>query len=159
MKILRFVLFLLFVQQGFAQNDCTFKHDLIFIAQENKEMQADYLEVDLKNKARLQLFKTNSNRYFLKLIVTQNLFLEKKCMLELKSGSKSFFQKDAICYQYERFSGYYLVEILKNYVLTLKNEGLTGVVFCNLETKFGKQDSNKIKMISKCFYESIADNN
>ena len=141
---------------AFLAQDCTFKEDTVFIHSEKKTVNTEYLETILKNKSRVQLIKANQNKLFVKLIVTENLYFDKVDRLEIKSGSKSFYVKDTKQHKLDKYTGYYLVEIYQNYAGTLKDEGITSIVFGKAETSFGKSDCNLIKQISKCFYESVA---
>jgi glutamate racemase len=92
----------------------------------------------------------------MKMIVTENLYFNKVDMLEVRSGNKSFYAKDTKQFEYGNHTGYYIIEIFKNYIATLKEEGITSIVFSNSETKFTKQDRTQIMQIAKCFYESVA---
>jgi len=156
MKQLCTALFITLFAAGFAQINCGFNQDTVFIPKENKVITADCIKTTLKDKSEILLFKTPSNKYYLKLIVTENLYFNKVDLLEIKSGSKSFFAKDTKNFEYDKHAGFYVVEIYKNYAGTLKDEGITSIVFGKAETAFCKQDCSQIKQISKCFYESIA---
>lgn len=136
--------------------DCTYKSDTIFVPKEKKVLQSELLEVTFKNNSVVQLIKAPNNKMYMKMIVTENLYFDKTDQLEVKSGSKSFYVKDATHFQYNKHKGYYIFEIYKNYVGTLKDDGLTSILFGKAETEFTKSDSNQIKKIAKCFYESIA---
>jgi hypothetical protein len=156
MKHLFTVLFTVSFAAALAQENCSFSQDTVFIPKDNKVVDGDYLQTTLKNKSVVQLFRTPMEKYYLKLIVTENLYFGKVDMLEIKSGKKSFYAKDTRHYQYDKHTGFYIVEVFKNYVGTLKDEGITSIVFGKAETDFCKQDCNQVKQISKCFYESIA---
>lgn len=156
MKQLFTVLFLLFFLAGFAQSDCAFIKDTVRIPKDNKVIDTEYLQTTLKNKSVVQLIKAPAGKFYLKIIVTENLYFDKVDMLEIISGSKSIFYKDTKHYQNDKHSGYYVVEVGKNYVSTLKDNGITSIVFGKVETSFGKSDCNQVKQISKCFYESIS---
>src|SRR3954468_16215279 len=114
---------------AFSQSDCNFISDTVSIPKDNKVMNAEYLQTTLKNKSIVQLYKTETNKYYLKLIVTENLYFNKVDLLEIKSGSKSFFAKETKHHQYDKHTGFYLVEIYKNYAGTLKDDGITSIVF------------------------------
>ena len=89
------------------------------------------------------------------MIVTENLYFDKVDMLEVRSGKKSYYVKNTQHYQYEKHKGYYCFEIFKNYIGTLKDDGITAIEFGKVETSFSKSDCNQVKTIAKCFYESI----
>jgi hypothetical protein len=154
-KLLGTLLFFTFFLGAFSQTDCSFIQDTVTIPKDKKVLNAEYLQTVLKNKSIVQLYKTETNKYYLKLIVTENLYFNKVDMLEIKSGSKSFFAKETRHYQFDKHTGFYLVEIYKNYAGTLKDDGITSIVFGSAETNFSKQDCNQVKQISKCFYENI----
>ena len=155
MKQLFVFLFVVITSAIFAQN-CSFKEDTVFIASEKKTVNTEYLETTLKNNSKVQLIKAPKNKLFVKLIVKENLYFNKVDQLEIKSGTKSFYAKDTKQHQLDKYTGYYLVEIYKNYAGTLKEDGITSIVFGKTETSFAKSDCVQIKEISKCFYESIA---
>ena len=140
-----------------AQNTCkaVFIKDTLFLPMESKTVTGEYLEAVLKNRSVVRLFKTNTNRYYLKLFVTENLYFEKIDQLEVQSGSKSFYEPKIKQYELNKSTGFYIFEILKNYVGTLKDEGITSIIFGKAVTNFSRQDVNQIKQISKCLYETI----
>lgn len=141
---------------NYAQEVCAVKQDTVFMPKENKVIETEILEANLKSGGIGLLIKTENNRYFLKLVVTENLYFNKTEQLEIISGSKSTFYKDTKQFQYDKHRGYYIVEVFKNYIATLKEYGITSLVFGKAETKFSKQDCNQIKQIAKCLYESIS---
>ncbi len=138
-----------------SQVDCVFKADTIFIPKENKVVNAEYLQTTFKNRSNFILYKTDNGKYYLKLIVTENLYFGKIDMLELISNSKSFFAKDTKQYEFNKHTGYYMIEIFKNYIGTLKEDGLSLIIFGKAETDFTKQDSKQVKQLAECFYQTI----
>jgi hypothetical protein len=158
MKKLVTGIFLLFFLANGAQN-CSYLQDTLYIPKQGKIVNTEYLQTTLKNNTIVKLYKTENSKYFLKLIVTENLYFDKVDVLEIKSGSKSYYEKDAKHFQYDKHTGFYVLEIYKNYIGTLKEDGITSIVFGKSETNFTKQDCNQIKQISKCFYENIVAKN
>lgn len=148
--------FFCFMNMLLAQ-DCSFKSDTIFIPKDKKTLQSEILETTLRNGSVVQLIKAPNGKLYMKLIVTENLYFDKIDQLEVKSGSKSFYVKDAKHYQYDKHKGYYIFEIYKNYVVTLKDDGLTGLLFGKAETEFTRSDSNLIKKSATCFYASLTE--
>lgn len=138
-----------------SQIECAFKPDTVYIPKENKVINAVCMQTLFKNKSNFYLFKTNTNKYYLKLIVPENLYFGKIDVLELKSGTKSIHFKDTKHYQLDKNTGYYVIEVYKNYIGTLKEDGLTAIQFGKAETIYTKQDCNQVKQLAKCFYESI----
>jgi hypothetical protein len=149
--------FMLIVLIGKTQTNCEvdFVPDTLFVPKEAKTFSGKYLQTSLKNNATLQLYSLNNNKFYLKLVVKENLYFDKTDLLEILSGTKSWARKDITQYQLDKSTGYYVVEIFKNYIGTLKDEGITGIVFGKVKTTFSKQDANEIKKISKCLYETI----
>lgn len=138
-----------------SQTNCAFKNDTLFIPKENKVINARYLQTTFKNKTNFFLYKGNNNKCYIKFVVIENLYFGKIDLLELKSGTKSFYLKETTHYQLDKNTGYYLLEIYKNYIGTLKDNGLTAIQFGKAETIYSKQDCNQVKQIAKCFYENI----
>jgi hypothetical protein len=150
-------LLLLFVFAGVlsCRSQCSFQEDSLFIPKENKIVAAVFLDVQLK-KSSMQFIKIKSEKYFLRLVVTENLYFDKIDQLELQSGKKSFYAKDVKQIEVDKHSGYFLVELFKNYVATLKDDGLTAIVFNKAQTNFSKQETALVKQNAKCFYEKIS---
>lgn len=148
--------FLLFLSVSDAQNKCgEFIQDTLFIPKENKVVSGEYLQTNLKNGSVLRIYKTNGNKYYLRLAVTENLYFDKIDLLEIQSGSKSFYAKDTKQLELSKATGYYVIEIFKNYVATIREEGITGIIFGKAETSFTRQDASQTRQIAKCFYETI----
>jgi hypothetical protein len=156
MKFACLLAFLTLFLPGQAQNNCSFLTDTVYIPAEKKTVDGEYVQTNLKNKSIVQLYKVPNGKFYMKMIVTENLYFNKVDMLEVRSGNKSFYAKDTKQFEYGNHTGYYIIEIFKNYIATLKEEGITSIVFSNSETKFTKQDRTQIMQIAKCFYESVA---
>jgi hypothetical protein len=150
-------LFLLSVLAAKSQEGCGagFTRDTLYLPAENKTVTGAYLEATLKNKSVVRLYKTDLNKYYLKLVVTENLYFDKADQLEIESDGRSSYEKTTQ-YQLDKATGYYVFEIFKNYIATLKDDGITAITFGKARTTFTRQDANKIRDISKCFYETIA---
>jgi hypothetical protein len=129
--------------------------DTLYIPSENKLLHGESIQATLKNKSVVKLFKTPDSHYYLKIFITRNFYFNKVDMLEIRSGSKSYYAKDTKQYKLDKTTGMFVLEIFRNYVATLKDEGITSVVFAKAETDFTKKDAALIKQISQCFYESI----
>lgn len=140
-----------------SQNTCEmgFATDSLFIEKDNDFKLADGLFTpNLKNENQIKLFKVG-NRYYLCIETRTNLYFDKVDNLEVKSGSKSMFQKSIKQHQKNKHTAFYVMEVYKNYIATLKDEGITSYVFNNAETFFGKQDIKEVKKIANCFYQTI----
>lgn len=139
-----------------AQTNCAFAKDTFFIPKENKTINGEFLETVFKNKTIVKLIKSETNKYYLKMIVPENLYFDRVDVLEIRSGTKSFYAKETKQFQLNKHTGFYVVELYKNYVATLKEDGITSIVFNKAETIFTKQDCSQIKQIAKCFYEAVS---
>ena len=150
-------LFLLLSLAGRSQEGCEagFKPYTLFLPAEKKSVAGEYLQVTLKNNSVVRLYKTANKKYYLKLVVTENLYFDKTDKLEIQSGGMSYSEPIITQYELDKSTGYYVFEIFKNYVSTLKDEGITAIVFGKAETSFSKKDANKISDIARCFYETI----
>lgn len=138
-----------------AQKNCPeFMSDTLFLPKESKRIVAEYLSADFKNGSNFRFYKTG-NRYFLKLVVHENLYFDKVDLLEIQSGDKSFYAKDTKQIELDKSSGYFVVEIYKNYVATLREEGLSAILFGKVETPFTRSDGNQVRQLAKCFYQTI----
>lgn len=142
---------------GYSQSsgDFTILKDTVRIPKENKVYESQYVITTLKNGSTIQLIKSSNNKFYMRIVTSENLYFDKKDVLEIQSGSKSFFAKETTNYALNKNTGYYVVEIFKNYVGTLKEDGITGLVFGEAETTYSKQDCNQIKQMAKYFYESF----
>jgi hypothetical protein len=139
-----------------AQANCPFTKDTLTLPKENKTLNGDKLEATFKEKSVVQLFKADNGKYYMKLMVNQNLYFDKVDVLEIRSGSKSFYAKDTKQYQLDKHTGYFVVELYKNYIATLKEDGMTSIFFNKAETDFTKQDCAQVKQLARCFYDVIA---
>lgn len=139
-----------------AQSNCpNLTEDTLFLPKESKAIAAEYMQANLKNGGNLRLYKTRTNKLYLRLVVTENLYFDKVDLLELQSGSKSFYAKDTKQVGVDKSSGAFVVEIYKNYVYTLREDGLSRLVFGKTETSFGRGDGSQVRQLAKCFYETI----
>lgn len=140
-----------------GQNTCEigFVTDSLYIPSEGTYYMASGLVTpSLKNGVSVKLF-LHRNKYYLMLETKSNLYFDKSEMLEIKSGKKSMFQKEAMQYQKNKYTAFFVMEVYKNYIATLKDEGITAYVFNNNEFSFAKQDIKEVKQIADCFYKTI----
>jgi hypothetical protein len=148
------VLFFGFSGYSQASADLTIMRDTIRIPKEYRTINAEYLITTLKSGTTIQLIKSPEKRYYLRIVTSDNLYFEKTDVLEIQSGSRSLSIKTTN-YELNKNTGYYIVEVGKNYIATLKDDGITGLVFGKAETKYSKQDCIQIKQMAKFFYESF----
>jgi len=156
MKRITTLFFLVLFSMAFkGQEGCEFIKDTLTLPKEKKVIEGVYLQTTLKNLSTVTLFKTNDNRLYLKLVVTEDFYFNKVDMLEIKSSNKSYYAKDTQQYKINKTKGLYVIEIYRNYIATLKDDGITSIVFSHAETDFTRQDAAQIKKISKCLYDSF----
>ena len=156
----RIVLLLMSMFLGFCvysqrTGDFTIFKDTIRVPKENKVYESQYVIRRLKNGSTIQLIKSSNNKFYMRIVISENLYFDKKDVLEIKSGTKSFYAKETTNYALNKNTGYFTVEIFKNYVGTLKDDGITCLVFGKDETSYSKQDCNQVKQMAKYFYESF----
>jgi len=153
-RLLIFVFFLSIGEIIYAQN-CNEQvvSDSIFKPADNKKFPAKVLTSSLKNGGKIQLIDING-KFLLKLYMNEKLGLNETGPLEIKSGSRSFFIKNVTMYDIKEQNPYFLIDVFINYIGTLKDDGITSVVFnTKFESKLTKEDMTLIKKMAKCFYE------
>lgn len=141
-----------------SQEGCEagFRQDTLLLPGQKRSIAVEYLQTTLKNRSVVRLYRAAGNKYYLKLIVTENLYFDKTDKLEVQSGGMSYTEPKIVQYELDKSTGYYVFEIFKNYVATLKDEGITAIVFGTAKTDFSRQDTRKIRDISKCLYDIIS---
>jgi hypothetical protein len=72
----------------------------------------------------------------------------------MRTGNRSYYVKNARQYKIDKTTGLFIVEIFKNYLTTLKEDGMTSIYFAKAETDFTKHDANLIKQMARCFYDA-----
>jgi hypothetical protein len=149
--------FLIVASVSKAQINCetAFVSDTMSVPEKGEILKGHYLEVQLKDFSVVRLFRTNDDKYFIRFIVKQNFYFNKTGVLEIRSGSKSYYVKNTKQYKVDKTTGMFVVEVFKNYITTLKQEGMTSIYFADSETKFTRQDAKHIKQLSECLYASI----
>ncbi len=128
-----------------------FLGDSVIKPNENVKIWANVLNCPLKNGGNIQFISQN-RKFYLKLALNDKFGFEDLGSIELKSGTKSFFVKSVKLYDAKKPQPFFVIEILINYVATLKDNGLTSVVFNNFESKLSNQDSDNIEKTANCFY-------
>lgn len=147
--------FWIFTNVVIAQTDCSFTNDTLYLLEQNKTLNVKSIKTSFKDNSEFKLIIGNDNKFYLQLAVTENLYFDKKDNLELESNGKSILFKNVIHQKLNKYTGLYVVEIWKNYIATLKDEGLTSLTFNKAKTKFYKSDSKAVKQIANCFYNEI----
>jgi hypothetical protein len=162
MKFRFFIFFLVILFSDFkGQDKCEseFMDDTLTVPDLNKTLRGKSLETTLKNLSVVKIFQSNDPKddmLYLRIMVTKNFYFDKVDILELQSGKKSYWVKPATKqHKITKTQGLFVVAVSKNYIITLKDNGMTGLVFAGAETRFTRKDANQIKKISRCFYEII----
>ena len=157
MKLRLAVLFLAVVSlsQLRAQESCEslFFTDTLTNPVDHKLVEGLSAETTLKNLSVIRAVKTSDNRYFLRMIVTRNFYFDKVATLEIRSGKRSYYAKDTRQFKINKTTGLFVIEIYKNYLAQLKDDGITSIVFGEAETDFTRQDASNLRKMFKCFYE------
>lgn len=132
-----------------------FTPDTMTLFGENKVLQGEYIETTLKNLSVVRMFKTRDNKYYLRFLVTANFYFDKVDVLEIRSGKKSYYSEGTKQYKVNKTTGLFIVEIYKNYIAQLKDDGITSLVFAKAETDFTRQDASQVRKIAAFFHEAI----
>lgn len=135
-----------------AQQPCAFASDSCALPPANVKAAVEMLDVKIKSNYHIQLIRQGPKQ-FIRIIVTDNLGFGKTAPLLLRSGSKQMYFKSAKLSVIDPSQACFVLELYPNYVITLKEEGLTSLVFNNtMQYSVPRQDSEAIKELAKCFY-------
>jgi hypothetical protein len=152
-KKLYILFFLAVVGCGSAQN-CLETSDSLYNPSQKQSSVVSVLNCPLKNGGNIQFFN-NNGKYVLKLSLHEKFGFVDVGSLQIKSGTKSFFVKNTTLYNPKSIDSYFLVDVLINYIGTLKEEGITSVVFNEkFEAKLSSEDVKNVRRTAKCFYEA-----
>lgn len=157
--ILLFFVLLGIKVQGQIDCNSAFVQDTMSLPDGSKVLEGRFIITTLKDFSTVTLFRTNQDKFYLRFVVKKNFYFDKVDVLEIRSGSKSYYVKNTRQYKIDKTTGLFIVEIFSNYISTLKDEGITSLYFANAETDFTKKDASQIKQISNCFYELISTKN
>jgi hypothetical protein len=152
-----FFLFFLIFFNSKAQFICenAFVQDTMSIPETDIVLEGSYVETPLKDLSVIRLFKTLDEKYYLRMIVKKNFYFNKVGVLEIRSGSKSIYYKNNKQYKLNKTTGMFFTEVQKNYLSTIKDDGITSLYFAEAETEFTRGDASQIKKMAKCFYDAI----
>ena len=139
-----------------AQTPCNgFQSDSLVISQFSKKELLEFMEVTIKNNYQLQFIK-QGKKNFLKIIVRDNLGFGQIGELMLISGKKQIYEKSSRLVQIDKTSGYFVIELNPNYILTMKEFGLNKLIFRDtVEFLIPKSDSEKVKQTAGCFLDAV----
>jgi hypothetical protein len=148
---------LISVLSGFsAQCDLSLEADTMSFPG-GKVLEGGFLESTAKNGSVFRLFKTENGHIYLRMILTRNFYFDKTDLLEIRSGKLSYYEKNATQHKKSKTEGLMIIEISPNYLATLRDHGITSVVFAGAETRFNRQDAGKIRKMAGCLYEASSE--
>jgi len=133
----------------------SFKNDTLTILSEGKLLEAEMLQTTLKNQSIIQMYAVDRKRYYIRIYVTENFYFNKVDILTIESGKWTYPVKNCKQHKISKTMGMYVFEVQKNYLATLRDEGITGLVFAGAETDFTRNDGQQIRKMCRCFYETM----
>ncbi|HQQ95247.1 MAG TPA: hypothetical protein PLQ93_11875 [Bacteroidia bacterium] len=145
--------FSLSAQEANCEN--SFMHDTLSIPEKVPLMHGEALKVTLKNQSVVELFAEERKRFFVRLYVTENFYFNKIDVLQVESGKWTYPVKNCKQYKINKTTGMYVFEVQKNYLVTLRDEGITGLVFAGAKTDFTRSDGQQTRKMCRCFYETM----
>jgi hypothetical protein len=150
------LLFFFLVNTCFPQDCPALIADTMTLPGEHKALNGEYLEAQMKNGSTIRFFKTENEHIYLRIVVTKNFYFNQVSTLEIKSGSKSYYIKNAKQYKLDKVHGLYVAEIYSNYLNTLKELGITAIDFGGVVTDFTKHDASEVKNAAGCVYNTLS---
>jgi hypothetical protein len=138
-----------------ANCENSFLVDTITIFSEGKLYEGEVLKTTLKNQSQVQMFAIERKRYFIRIYVTENFYFNKVDILTVESGKWTYPVKNCKQYKISKTMGMYVFEVQKNYLATLREEGMTGLVFAGSKSDFTRNDGQQLKKMCRCFYETM----
>lgn len=154
--ILFFFLFALWFN-GPGQNkacEYSFSTDTLTLP-DGSHAEAEMMKLTTKNQSIIQFFALERKRYFIRIYITENFYFEKTDVLTVVSGKWTYPAKNCKQHKISKTMGMYVFEVQKNYLATLRDNGITGLVFAGAETKFTRSDGQHSREMSTCFYEAL----
>lgn len=149
-----YILFILALNGSIFAQDCDVTTDTLYFPTKQISELAKVMNCPLKNGGNVQFFNYNG-KYTLKLTLNEKFGFIDVGPLQIKSGTKCFFVKSATLHNHKQPNAYFLVDVLINYIATLKDDGITSVVFNEkFEAKLASEDIKNIRRTAKCFYET-----
>jgi hypothetical protein len=160
MKKLLLILSLIFIITEYQGQECgmSFTRDTLSLPGENRTVEGEYVEALTRNGSSIRLLVTDDRKIFLRMMVTENFYFNKVDVLEIQSGSKSYYVKNCRQHKLSKTQGLFVTELYSNYLITLKEWGITGIVFAQAETHFNRKDAAEVKKIATCALEALAKN-
>jgi len=133
----------------------SFIPDTITVFSEGKHYEGEMLKTTLKNQSIVQMYAIDRKRYYIRIYVTENFYFNKVDVLTIESGKWTYPVKNCKQHKISKTMGMYVFEVQKNYLATLRDEGITGLVFAGAVSDFTRNDGQQIKKMCRCFYETM----
>lgn len=149
-----------FCVQGQKDKVLSFVRDTMTLTGTEKVISGEYLETTLRDQHVVRMFLADDQKVYVRFIVARNFYFGKNGSLEILSGSKTYTIKNLTQYKVSKTRGLFVSEIFTNYLTTLRNEGMSSIIFNQAETKFSRLDTKKIKRMAAQFQDAyLATNN
>jgi hypothetical protein len=159
MQRLILCLFLFCSSIAFAQMPCDkgFRTDTSIISRFTyAKEEVELMEVTIKNNYQLQFIRSKDKKTYLRIIVRDNLGFGQIGEFMLICGKKQIYDKDVKLVPIDKSSGWFILELNSNYIQTLRDLGLTKIIFRDtVEFLVPKTDSEKIKQTAACFFDAV----
>jgi hypothetical protein len=152
-----FILFFLFASQAQERCESSFTADTLTPQGDSVALQGESVEAALKNLGTVKFFKAGNDKLYMRIEVTENFYFNMVDILEIQSGTKSYYAKNTKQFKVNRSRGRFTIEIFRNYVWTLKDLGITAIVFGKATTEFSRQDTKEIRKMAACMFDAITD--
>lgn len=138
-----------------SQTKCAQPFVLDTISLENplKREPVECINLTIKSNYLIQ-FAQHQKSQFLKITVTDNLGFGKSGSLKLILNKKQIYIKTVTLQSIDKTSGYFLIELNLNYLMSIEQNGISSLIF-NETNDFSipRQDSEQIKKAAKCFID------
>jgi len=148
------VIFFVFLFSGLKaqkQEEFVFVEDTMTLSGTKRVLEGAYVEVVLRDLHVLRLYKTADHHIYLRMLVTSNFYFDKVGPLEILSGNLTYTAKQVRQFMVSKNMGLFITEVFSNYLSTLRNEGISDLVFNQAKTKFSRSDTQKIKRMATYF--------
>lgn len=122
---------------------------------DGKHVEAERMQMTTKNNSIIQLYSLERKRYFVRIYITENFYFEKTDQLTVESGKWTYPAKNCKQHKISKTMGMYVFEVQKNYLATLRDNGISGLEFAGAKTDFTRSDGQHSRAMSKCFYENL----
>ncbi|MCX8079761.1 MAG: hypothetical protein N3F09_00830 [Bacteroidia bacterium] len=145
--------FILFELQSQSCNEFVFNDSVSFI--NGQTFRAISYRTPSEEEHLQLILSVYQNKYYLKIITSKILYFDLISNLEIISDNMQITFKNVKQIKSDNHRGYMVVEVPKNYITTLKNLGITSIVFNGKTEKLSKKNTRQIKQVAECFLNEI----